>query len=200
MSSWTCVTCHAGICIREWCCSSCVVAEHSLRASFQACKQVLLGICVAEGVAVTRDQRVGCSGPRTLQQAIRLHFTPACGQTSCVTDQYTIEPSLGSAAARTVMPFSALGCRTVLLLAAATLLTAQTTVSDAQQRSRRRLHGNVQTSTRRPRGLGPDDPWCWSSPALCSMPACLLPAHADRTFSLASCRVVRKQQQGAWCR
>ena len=82
---------------------------------------------------------------------------------------------LGSAAVRAVMPFGALGFRTVLLLAAATLLTAQNTVSDAQQRSKRRLHGNVQTSTRRPRGLGPDDPWCWSSSVACLL-ACLLAA------------------------
>jgi hypothetical protein len=81
-----------------------------------------------------------------------------------------------------VMPSGALGFRTVLLLAAATLLTAQTTVSDAQQRSKRRLHGNVQTSTRRPKGLGPDDPWCWSSCVACLLAClldCLLLTHAD---------------------
>lgn len=94
------------------------------------------------------------------------------------------------------MQVSVLGFRTVLLLAAATLLAAQNAVSDAQQRSRRRLHGDVQTSTRRPRGLGPDDPWCWLFTALCVMPACLL-AHF---LSAAQSRTVHCHQQlGPWC-
>ena len=51
--------------------------------------------------------------------------------------------------------------RGVLFLLALSVLAAAPSYSDEQQHSHsRRLHAQVQTSTKRPEGLGPNDPWC----------------------------------------
>jgi hypothetical protein len=61
MCSWTWVICHAGSGHCECWCSSCALAKHSLRASLQACKHMLSGVCVAGGIAVTPGRHIGCS-------------------------------------------------------------------------------------------------------------------------------------------